>query len=82
LGAVAEWVPGAGAEPTASPKWFPLYSKILGQDKNLVLEVQPQDIAPLTQELGGRGLLLQTACATDKEAKALLQIISDATMLC
>ena len=69
-----QWVPGAGNEPTGSPKWFPLYRRILAAGKNLVLcEVAPERVEPLIQELGPRGLLIQTACRTEEEADALLK---------
>lgn len=72
-----QWVPGAGAEPAASPKWLPLYKKILARGKNLVIEVQPQDVEPLIRELGSRGILLQSTCNTEEEAKLLLERVSE-----
>lgn len=68
-----QWVPGAGAEPAGSPKWFPYYKRILAKGKNLIISVEPQDVEPLIRELGPKGILLQTACATEKEARHLLE---------
>ncbi len=72
-----QWVPGAGAEPTGSHKWFPYYRKILEHGKNLVLLVEPEDVEALIRELGPQGLLLQTTCDTETEARLLLERVSD-----
>lgn len=67
-----QWVPGAGAEAAGSPRWIPYYERILAKGKNLVLEVQPEDVEPLIRELGPRGVLLQTRCDSEEEARCLL----------
>jgi 5-methyltetrahydrofolate--homocysteine methyltransferase len=77
-----QWVPGAGAEPTGSPQWFPYYKKILAKGKNLIIEVQPEDVEPLIRELGPKRILLQTACNTEKEARLLLERVSDLSRVC
>ena len=68
--------PGDKAGPRGSPKWYPYYKRILARGKNLVLWVQPEEVVPLIRELGPRGLLLQTACDTETDAKLLLNRVA------
>jgi len=72
-----QWVPGAGSEPTISPRWFPYYKKILSKGKGLVLvEVKPEEVETLINELGPKGILIQTNCDTQEQAEQLLKQVS------
>lgn len=72
-----QWVPGASMELSGyhcgSPRWLPLYRKILKAGKRLVIAVPPNSIDFLLRELPHRGILFQTYCKTEYEAKKLLK---------
>jgi 5-methyltetrahydrofolate--homocysteine methyltransferase len=70
-----QWVPGAGDESAISEKWKPLYKKIQGAGKNLIvdnpLEV-PLNAAKLYKDLDGRGLFMILAFISKIQAKFYL----------
>jgi hypothetical protein len=69
-----QWTSGAGTEPEDSPKWIDMYKKILSKNKTLVLMyIRPDKIKSLVDQLGPKGLLIQTYCNTESEAKELLK---------
>lgn len=71
-----QWTPGAGQPGTSSPVWFPLYRKIQRKNKRLVLlGVDKESLDFLLKELSPRGLLIQTNCTTEDEARELMKRI-------
>jgi len=69
-----QWVPGAGQAGTGSPKWFPLYKRIQEQGKLLVLPVMDKrDVLNVVKNLSPKGLLIQTECDSEEEAKDLIE---------
>ena len=72
-----QWVPGAAEEASGhhrgSPKWIPLYKKILRRGKKLVLWIPPESIRFIVRELGSKNLALQIFVETEREAKELLK---------
>jgi hypothetical protein len=66
-----QWVPGA--RYASMLEWVPLLKRIQQAGKLLHLSVGPQEVEPLLKELSPKGLMLNTACATEAEARALLK---------
>ncbi len=68
-----QWVPGAGQPGTGSTKWFPLYKRIQERGKLLVLPVMDKmDVLNVVKNLSPKGLLIQTQCDAEDEAKELI----------
>jgi len=71
-----QWVPGAGEElrgdDCGSPKWIPLYRKILEAGKLLVLYMPREKVIPMLKALGSRKVLVQTFCVSETDARKLL----------
>jgi len=71
-----QWVPGASMESNGhhcgSSTWLPLYRKILSKGKRLVIWVPPDSIGFLLKELPNRGIIFQTYCNSEREARELL----------
>lgn len=71
-----QWVPGAGEElkgdDCGSPKWIPLYRKILEAGKLLVLNVPRDKVMPLLKTLPSKKILIQTFCVSETDAEKLM----------
>ena len=70
-----QWVPGAGNPQCESPRWRPLYEKILAKNKLLVLQCF-DDINELPVALEGlprAGIFITTSAPTEDEGHALLE---------
>jgi hypothetical protein len=68
-----QWVPGAGQPGTGSPRWFPLYQRIQERGKLLVLPVMDKsDVLNVVKNLSSKGLLIQTQCDSEEEARKLI----------
>lgn len=72
-----QWVPGAGMENRGyhcgSPIWLPLYRKILQKGKRLVISVPLGSIDLLLKRLPPKGILIQTYCNSEKEAREIVE---------
>lgn len=68
-----QWVPGAGNESAAHPRWRPLLRRIISAGVRLHMGVAPEEIEPLLAEIPARGLFLQTGCGSEEEARELLR---------
>lgn len=66
-----QWVPGAGAPPMSA--WIRLLRRIQARRKLLVLYCGPNEVETLMANLEPEGLLLQTRCATQAQAEALVR---------
>lgn len=66
-----QWVPGAGAPPATH--WIPVLRRIQRAGKGVQLDVAPGEVEFLLQHLSARGLFLRTSCATEAEARELLE---------
>ena len=68
-----QWVPGAGNPPTGSSEWFPMYRRIQEKGKLLVLQnMDKEDVEGVLYNLSSRGLLIETKCDSESEARDLL----------
>ncbi len=66
-----QWVPGARYKSML--EWVPLLRKIQQAGKLVQIGVQANEVEPLLRELSPKGLMLDTYCATEDEAKDLLR---------
>ncbi|MCS7223719.1 MAG: hypothetical protein NZ959_04025 [Armatimonadetes bacterium] len=69
-----QWVPGARYASVLS--WIPLLQKIQKAGKLVQVAVPPQEVEPLLSALSPKGLLLETWCQTEEEARSLLAKVS------
>ena len=67
-----EWTPEAGIEGGGDPRWFDLYRKILDAGKSLqAIGVRPEQVAPLLDAIGGKGVYIATRASNAQDAEAL-----------
>ena len=66
-----QWVPGAGARPTA--EWIPLLQKIQDAGKLVYAYCEAGNVRTLLQELRPEGLMLVVSCDSVSEAEQLLE---------
>lgn len=71
-----EWTPGAGAPPTCSPQYIPVYRRIQAAGKRLYLLAEPHEIEPLLEALSAKGLFLCTHVASEEDADGLLKLVA------
>jgi hypothetical protein len=72
LGAI-QWTPGAGKPQCGSRAHYAMYRKVRAAGKGLVLGLRPEEIEPICREIGPEGMLFQTGCRTEEEARDLLK---------
>ncbi|HUU26970.1 MAG TPA: hypothetical protein VM123_04090 [archaeon] len=69
-----QWIPGAGNPPVGSPKWFPMYRRIQEKGKLLVLQgMDREDVEGVLRAIPSGGLLIETTCGSEQEARDLLR---------
>ena len=68
-----EFTPGAGALPTLSEDYIPLYRRILEHGKKLYLLAQPHEVEPLCRLLPRKGLFLSTFTHSPAETEKLIE---------
>jgi hypothetical protein len=67
-----EWTPQDGKAPGGSPEWYPMYRKILEAGKSVqVLGVEPDEVLPLLDAIGGRGVYVLTRFDSEADAERL-----------
>jgi hypothetical protein len=66
-----QWVPGARYKSMLV--WVPLLKRIQRAGKLVHITVPANEVEPLLQELSPKGLMLDTYCSTEDEAKELLR---------
>lgn len=68
-----EWTPQAGIETGGSPRWWDLYRCILEAGKSVqIVQVKPEEIVPLLDAIGGKGVYIMAKISSEKEAEELL----------
>lgn len=68
-----EWTPQAGIEGGGDPRWYDLYRKILAAGKSVqAVGVRPDEVEPLLDAIGGRGVYVITSFDTPGEAEAVM----------
>ena len=68
-----QWVPGAGHERIL--QWIPLIQRIQKAGKAVLVQADAADIPALLGEVSARALCIATSCASEREAKDLLEIV-------
>lgn len=67
-----EWTPQAGRPQGGDPLWFDLYRRVLAAGKSVqAILVEPQEVLPLLDAVGTKGVYVMTEAATEAEARAL-----------
>lgn len=71
-----EWTPQAGIEEGGHPRWHGLYRKILDAGKSVqVVNVRHNEILPLLDAIGGKGVYVMTSFASEREADDILGLV-------
>ena len=69
-----EWTPQAGMEGGGDPRWYELYKRILDAGKSVqVVGASIDEILPLLDAIGGKGVYIITSFATHHEAEAVMK---------
>jgi hypothetical protein len=67
-----EWTPQAGIENGGNPRWYDLYRRILAAGKSLqVLGASPDEIVPLLDAIGTKGVYILTGIKDERAADLL-----------
>lgn len=68
-----EWTPQAGIEGGGNPRWFEMYKRILDAGKSVqIFGVGKDEILPLLDAIGGKGVYILTHFSSAREAEALM----------
>ena len=71
-----EWTPQAGIEGGGHPRWYDMYRTILDNGKSLqVVDVHKDEILPLLEAIGGKGVYIITWCNSSEEAQKILKTV-------
>ncbi|MFQ6097809.1 MAG: hypothetical protein ACE5O2_08780 [Armatimonadota bacterium] len=71
---VIQWTPGAGQEPTCSPRWYDMYRKILSKGRSvIIMGVPPGQVEGVVRALGPRGVYITTWVNSRDEGERLLK---------
>jgi hypothetical protein len=72
-----EWTPDPTVPSGGDPTWYPMYRRILAAGKSVqALGVKPEQVIPLLDAVGGKGMYILTDFATEDEAEALNQRVA------
>ena len=69
-----QWVPGAGHEEIL--QWVPLIRRIQAAKRSLCLSMAPEEVKVLLGEIQPEGIMIQTHCETEDEARELLERVA------
>ncbi len=73
-----QWTPGVGEPQGGSPKWYPLYRKILEGGKSLMAcWVTLDELRPLLDNIGGEGVHLEMDFHNEREVEEALRIVEE-----
>lgn len=69
-----QWTPQSGIEQPGDPIWYPLYRKILDAGKSVqAMHVKPDEVLPLLDAVGSKGMFIITDMSDDAEARELIR---------
>jgi hypothetical protein len=69
-----EWTPQAGIETGGNKRWHDLYRRILAAGKSVqVVNVEPDEVIPLLDAIGNRGVYMLIQFKDEREAEQVLQ---------
>jgi len=67
-----EWTPDPQVPRGGSPEWYPMYRKILEAGKSVqAIMVEPEEVLPLLDAVGGKGMYIMTTFRDQAHAEAL-----------
>jgi len=65
-----QWVPGSGQKPMR--EWIDVLKKIQNSGKNIHINVEPEDVLPICENLNPEGVIMQCEVKSIEEGKELL----------
>ncbi len=69
-----EWTPQVGVPQGGSPEWYPIYRRILAAGKSVqAVNILPDEVIPLLDAIGTRGVFLMVNAESEAEARALAE---------
>jgi hypothetical protein len=69
-----QWVPGAGHDDIF--QWIPLIQKIQSHGKSLAIYMAPEQVEAVLRQIRPEGIFIGTSCATESDAKALIERVA------
>ena len=67
-----EWTPNPKVPSGGSPEWYDLYRRILDAGKSVqAVGVKPDEVVPLLEAVGGKGMFIMTSFGSEAEAEEL-----------
>ncbi len=71
-----EWTPDPQVPTGGSPEWYPMYRKILEAGKSVqAIQVRPEEVLPLLDAVGGKGMYIMTTFTDEAQAEALIRAV-------
>jgi hypothetical protein len=71
-----EWTPDPQVPTGGDAEWYPMYRKILEAGKSVqAVGVNLEEVEPMLDAVGGKGLYIQTAVTDEAQVEQLLRII-------
>jgi len=68
-----EWTPSPNVPGGGHPRWYPMYRKILDAGKSVqVVSIAPDDIIPLLDAVGGKGMYILTWFKDVRQAEEII----------
>jgi hypothetical protein len=73
-----EWTPQAGIETGGHPRWYDLYRRILAGGKSVqVVNVEPDEVLPLLDAIGRKGVYILIQFKNEREAEKVLERVGN-----
>jgi hypothetical protein len=73
-----EWTPQAGIETGGNKRWYDLYRRILAAGKSVqVVNVEPDEVLPLLDAIGRKGVYLLIQFKDEREAEQILERVGN-----
>jgi hypothetical protein len=67
-----EFTPEPTVPQGGSPRWVPMYRKILAAGKSVqAIQMTPEEVVPLLDAVGGKGMFIMTEARTEDDARRL-----------
>jgi len=71
-----EWTPDPQVPGGGNPRWYDMYRRILGAGKSVqAIYVHPEEVVPLLDAVGGKGMYIRTNVRTEAKAEALARSV-------
>jgi hypothetical protein len=71
-----EWTPDPQVPSGGDPAWYAMYRKILAAGKSVqAINVKREEVVPLLDAVGGKGMYVMTSFANEAQAEALMKAV-------